>query len=383
MNKPDTKPTIMAGIPTINFSVYHRLRFQAHDTVVLIDLGGGETYAIMRDIEMERARKANAATHIHCPLDFAPRMGLSGDRDTANAQAAAELLATKDIDTIIGDRTLPMLFIHELAKRGIEVTCDPDMGVKERRSKDAWEIEQLQQAQDATEQAIRRACEMIGGAQAGRDGVLHVGGETLTSERVRQFIEMDLLKRNFSTPPSIVAGGPIGADCHDLGSGELRTGEPIIIDVYPRDRSSLYNGDCTRTVVHGEIPDVVARMHSDVVDAKRAATAAARADATGEDVHMAACDVFTSRGRAIGLPPTDDEHMASYAHGTGHGIGLDVHESPLLDRAGPELVVGDALTIEPGLYCRAVGGVRVEDMVIVTETGCDNLNTIPEGLTWA
>jgi Xaa-Pro aminopeptidase len=86
----------------------------------------------------------------------------------------------------------------------------------------------------------------------------------------------------------------------------------------------------------------------------------------------------------MGLP--DDEAPDSYCamtHGTGHGIGLDVHEPPLLDRAGPELVVGDALTIEPGLYSRAVGGVRVEDMVIVTDTGCENLNKLHEGLDWS
>jgi Xaa-Pro aminopeptidase len=69
-------------------------------------------------------------------------------------------------------------------------------------------------------------------------------------------------------------------------------------------------------------------------------------------------------------------------HGTGHGVGLDVHEPPLLDFGGPKLVVGDALTIEPGLYCKAIGGVRVEDMVIVTADGCENLNTLPEGLEW-
>ncbi|MFG0252196.1 MAG: M24 family metallopeptidase, partial [Phycisphaerales bacterium JB038] len=146
---------------------------------------------------------------------------------------------------------------------------------------------------------------------------------------------------------------------------------------------TLYNGDCTRTVVHGDIPDEVARMHQDVVDAKAAAEAVSKVGTTGEDVHKAACAVFLDRGRHIGLPPAgDDDSIACYTHGTGHGIGLEVHETPLLDRAGPPLVEGDALTVEPGLYCKAIGGIRVEDMVIVRPDGCENLNTIHMGLVW-
>lgn len=376
-------PSIMAGVPTSNFALYHRLRFQAGDTIVFIDLGGGETYAIMRDIEIARARKARAARHIHCPPDFAPEEGLSGDREIANAQAAAELLIARGVDAVTADRSLPFLYVHHLRKHGIEVTCDPDFGVLERRKKDKWEISKLRKAQDATEQAIRRACETIASAKVTKDGVLKYKNEPLTSERVRHMIELDLMQQNFSAPPSIVISGPAGWDCHDRGSGELRTGEPIMIDVFPRDRDTLYNGDCTRTVVHGEVPDEVAQMHRDVIDAKAAAERVAKAGATGESVHQAACELFIERGRHIGLPPEKGgESLVCYTHGTGHGIGLDVHEPPLLDRAGPPLVKGDALTIEPGLYCKNIGGVRVEDLVIVGKSGCENLNTIPTGLTW-
>jgi Xaa-Pro aminopeptidase len=378
-----TTPSIMAGAPTSNFAVYHRLRFQTGDTIVCIDLGGGETYAIMRDIEMGRAKEAKAARHIHCPPDFAPAGGLSGDREIGNAQAAAELLVQKGVGKITADRSLPFLYVHHLQERGIEVVCDAQFGLLARRMKDDWEVAQLRKAQDATEQAIRRACETIANASADAKGVLQHEGEALTSERVRFLIELDLMKQNFSAPPSIVISGPAGADCHDLGSGDLRTGEPIIIDVFPRDRATLYNGDCTRSVVHGDIPEEVARMHQDVLDAKVAAEAVSKVGTTGEEVHQAACEVFVSRGRRIGLPAEgEDDSLAFYTHGTGHGIGLEVHETPLLDRAGPPLVEGDALTVEPGLYCKAIGGIRVEDMVIVRKDGCENLNTIDMGLVW-
>jgi Xaa-Pro aminopeptidase len=192
-----------------------------------------------------------------------------------------------------------------------------------------------------------------------------------------------LLKLGFSNPPSIVACGAQGADCHEHGHGDLRTGQPVIVDIFPRCQKTFYNGDCTRTVVHGDVHPKVARMHSTVLEAKRAAIAAVRTGVTGEDVHRATLSVIHAHGFASGMPPADaPDTWCGMTHGTGHGIGLDVHEPPLLDFKGPVLVTGDALTVEPGLYGRAHGGVRVEDMVIVGVDGATNLNTLFEGLSW-
>ena len=124
-------------------------------------------------------------------------------------------------------------------------------------------------------------------------------------------------------------------------------------------------------------------MHEAVADAKRQAIEATRSGVTGESVHEATAKALISHGYQMGLPTDDDpDSYCAMTCGTGHGIGLEVHEPPLLDYKGPKLLVGDALTIEPGLYCRAIGGIRLEDLVIVTEDGCENLNTLPEGLDW-
>ena len=162
------------------------------------------------------------------------------------------------------------------------------------------------------------------------------------------------------------------------------TGQPVIVDVFPKNRTTLYNGDCTRTVVHGQISEQLQKMHHAVVEAKRAGEGAIRAGVTGQTVHEAVIARIREGGFDVGLPPADaaDDYCAM-VHGTGHGVGLDVHEPPLLDFKGPELVVGDALTVEPGVYCNSVGGIRVEDMVIVTEDGCENLNRLPQGLDWS
>lgn len=384
---PAAKATIMAGIPEINSSLYWRIRFSVGDPVALIDLPKGpsdkQSVLILRDIEMARARQSARADRVACPADYAPDGGLSGDRETATAQAATECLRRAGVTQVVADRTLPLIFAELILQAGIGVECDLEMGVLERRRKDEQEIAWLRESQRKTEGAIEMACGLIASADARGDGVLVREGEPLTSERVRAAIDHWLLERGFSSVPSIVAGGPSGADCHNSGGGELKTGEPVILDIFPRSRSTHYYGDCTRTVVHGDVPQVIAKMHAAVREAKRAATAAVRAGVTGEAVHAATTEAMVRRGYDVGLPGADaPDSYCALTHGTGHGVGLDVHEPPLLDKGGPELVVGDAVTIEPGLYRKDLGGVRVEDMVVVTEDGCENLNRLHEGLDW-
>jgi Xaa-Pro aminopeptidase len=388
MTDASSLPIVFAGIPAKNLALYHRVRFAVGDPAALLEMPGTpprRTF-LVRDIELERARRDARADEAFCPRDFEPEGGLSGDRETATAQAFAEMLRRRGIAAVRGDRTLPLVFAEHLRQAGIAIEYDPAAGVAERRRKDEAEIEALRDAQRATERAMERACRTVARASAASDGTLRHEGEPLTSEGLRQIIDLTLLELGFDSPTSIVAGGVQGGDCHDHGHGPLRTSEPVIVDIFPRSKSSLYNGDCTRTVVHGEVPETIARMHAAVIDAKRAGIAATRAGATGEDVHRATLAEIHRHGFESGaMPSAEDPRSPEWigmVHGTGHGIGLEVHEPPLLDFKGPELVAGDALTIEPGLYGRGVGGVRVEDLVIVTERGCENLNTLPEGLDW-
>jgi Xaa-Pro aminopeptidase len=263
---------------------------------------------------------------------------------------------------------------------GIAVDCEPDLGVLERRAKDAQELDWLREAQRVTEGAMKLACETVARASAAADGTLVHAGAPLTAERLRSIIDIHLLEQGYDNPESIVACGPQGADCHDHGHGILRTGEPVIVDIFPRNRKTLYNGDMTRTVVHGAVPREVAAMHAAVVRAKHAATAAIRPGVTGDAVHGATLASLRESGYASGQP--SEERVPVISHGTGHGIGLEVHEPPLLALKGPALVEGDVLTVEPGLYALGIGGIRVEDMVAVTATGCENFNSLHEGLNW-
>lgn len=377
---------ICAGVPSMNNTLLWRVRFLVGDPVAMLEIpesDGTRSVLILRDIEMQRARQTARADQVGCPADFTPDGGLSGDRETATAQAAAECLRREGVTDVIADRSLPFIFAEFLTRAGMNVRCDTELWVADRRQKSEEEIEHLREAQHATERAMQFACEMIGTAEARSGGVLFRDGSPLTSERVRTAVDHFLMDQGYSNPRSIVAGGPTGADCHDVGSGDLLTGLPVIVDIFPRNRKTLYWGDCTRTVVHGEIPDAIKSMHATVRKAKAAGEAKIAAGVTGEDVHRATIGVIQADGFSTGLPGEEDsDSFCSMTHGSGHGIGLDVHEPPLLDMKGPELLVGDALTIEPGLYRRDMGGVRVEDMVVVTDDGCINLNSLSEELTW-
>ena len=379
----DTTAFLIGGAPSENTALFHRIRFSAGDPAAWIRKPDGSSLLLIRDIEADRARRDAQVDEVSVPADFTPEGGLSGDRATATAQATAECLRRLGMTKVVLDRSTPYIYAHHLEGVGLEVGYDEDLGVKDRRSKSAYELDALRQAQSDTEAVMLSTLQRIAHADIDAEGRLVDDEELMTSERVRGWIDVALLGLGYDNPGSIVAGGPDAFDCHAHGSGPLRTGEPVIVDIFPLSKSTGYNGDCTRTVVHGSISKEVHRMHAAVQAAKAAGVAAVRSGATGEDVHRATIDVISGHGFEVGLPPKDaPAEWCGMVHGTGHGVGLQVHEPPLLDFKAPALVVGDVLTVEPGLYSAAIGGIRIEDMVAVTESGCENFNRLPEGLTW-
>ncbi len=375
---------VIAGVPIENPALFHRVRFAVGDPTAWILLKSSTTQQsvfIVRDIEMTRARERVRVDRVACPADFAPQGGLSGDRATATAQSVAELLRRSGVTLVTTDRSLPYIYAWHIAQAGIAIEYSPELGVIERRQKDQQELDWLAQAQSVTEDAILMACQCIARATAGRDGVLMHAGQPLTSPGLRQAISVYLLERGFSNHhDSIVAALPHAADCHDRGDGPLRTGQAVIVDIFPQDMSTRYWGDCTRTVVHGDIPDAVKAMHVAVCAAKRAATARMQPGVSTDEVHGATKQTLSDYGYQFARGQICDEPVMP--HGTGHGIGLDVHEPILLDDAGGTLLDREVFTVEPGLYSRNYGGVRVEDMIVVTEKGTRNLNRLPEGLDW-
>lgn len=380
-----TIPVLLAGSPVLNQTLYHRIQFLVGDSAAWIGNLDGGSLLLVRDIEMGRAREVAHADRVGCAADYAPAAGLSGDRDTALAQAVAECIRRAGHSVVRTDQTLPYLFAHYLQAADIDIVFDPDLGVVDRRRKSAHELELIREAQLMTHEAMRMACGRVAQAIAAADGSLVQDGALLTSERLRREITAFLLERGYSTPmDSIAVTVPHVADCHHHGSGPLRTGLPVIVDIFPRNEHSRYWGDCTRTVVHGEASETCTRMHAAVVAAKLSGEAALKAGTTGAAVHNATLATILEHGFAFKRGTSEaDQAVPAMRHGTGHGIGLSVHEPILLDEGGGDIFANEVFTIEPGIYSSVHGGVRVEDMAVVTDLGCEVVGELHQGLDWA
>jgi Xaa-Pro aminopeptidase len=212
----------------------------------------------------------------------------------------------------------------------------------------------------------------------GAEGTLQLEGDPLTSERIKTAIERTLLDRGYAMDQTIVASGADGAVPHERGSGPIAVDEPVIVDIFPRSKTTNYHADMTRTFLKGEPDQRIRAFYETTREAKSAALDLVEPGVTGEAVHDAVCDVYEAAGYAT--LRADESTETGFIHSTGHGVGLDVHEDPSIGPGGEGLEPGHVITIEPGLYDPAVGGVRIEDLVVVTEDGHENLTEYPEQL---
>ncbi len=349
--------------------------FSAPDSYQTLVTGTG-VHLLVSSLEYGRAKSSADADSVTRTADYGvgelvERHGRFG----AKIRVLAEFLDDHDVSSIAVPRSFPTGTADGLRDQGIAVTVEPDGIVTDIRSvKTEREIEEIRTTQAANEAAMAAAETLI--AEATIDGgVLVHEDEPLTSERVRREIELTLLREGCSLDETIVAGGEQGADPHDRGSGPLEPHKPIVIDIFPRNKTSKYHADMTRTIVKGDPSAEVRRRYDVTRRAYEAALDAVEPDTTGKAVHDAACDVV----EAAGYPTlrSDPETDVGFIHSTGHGVGLDVHEGPSISPSGEELEVGHVITIEPGIYDPDHGGIRIEDIVVVTEDGYENLTSYP------
>jgi len=298
--------------------------------------------------------------------------GEAGDR------VRADFLREYGVETVAVPPRFPVETADGLREQGLTVTVDHDATVTAVRAvKTDREVDHVRAAQRANEAAMAAAQERIAAADV-VDGVLHEDGDPLTSEAVKRTVERTLLERDCVLDDTIVACGADAADPHDRGSGPLVAGEPIIVDVFPRGKEEGYHADMTRTFIKGDPSATVREWYDLTEEAQRAAFDAIAAGVSGETVHDAVCDVYEAAGEPTLRSDPDTE--TGFIHGTGHGVGLDVHEPPRLAPGGDELEAGMVVTVEPGLYDPAAGGVRIEDFVVVREDGYENLTDYPKRL---
>ncbi|WP_276247121.1 Xaa-Pro peptidase family protein [Haladaptatus sp. YSMS36] len=337
----------------------------------------GAVHLHVSPLEYGRAKKESGAASLSRPSDFGYReLVEEHGRIGASHRVHARFLESHDVESVLVPMDFPVGKADGLREQGIAVTADEDDILKDIRAvKLPQEIAHVRAAQKANEQAMHTA-EMLIREATVEDGVLHYEGEPLTSERVRQEIELTLLRHGCALDETIVACGADAADPHDRGSGPLLANESIIVDIFPRDKESKYFADMTRTFVKGTPSDELQAWYDISDEALEAALDAVKPGVTGEEIHNVVCDIYEEAGY-----PTlrsDETTEVGFIHSTGHGVGLDIHEWPALAPQGYELEEGHIITVEPGLYDPEVGGVRIEDIVVVTEDGYENLTDYPK-----
>lgn len=324
-------------------------------------------------MEFDRARaESRAASVIEDHVAYATG---------AWALLAASMLRARGITEARTSSRLYAVHLEDLRAAGIDVEVDRELFRAERRHKSVEEAAAIQKAQSAAEEAVVTIARELAKAET-KDGVLWSNGGPLTSEHLYARAQLKLGEKGFACPEMLIAGSPDCALPHYLGTGPIKANAPVIIDIYPKSRATHFHGDLTRTVVVGKISEEVHRMHTAVLQALDAGIESIAPGVSGKEVHAAVCQVLVDCGYGTtskGFEGPDG--VAKMNHSTGHGVGLDVQELPLVRETstGP-LAEGDVITVEPGLYLLGLGGVRVEDTGMVTGSGFKNFTSLTRSL---
>lgn len=372
--KKSTAPRVLIATGLEENDVRYATGLVATDPFALL-VAGSRLHLVVSALEASRARKTCPSAILHTPAallgDSKPKRRSLGDQILA-------LLHTLRFRTVQVGPYFPIGIARALERGGVKVGLADSPAFPGRALKTPREIACLAKSQRAAVAAMRAAVERIRASDISPTGLLRHDGKTLTSEGLKDLIERTLLDLRCSAEGTIVAVGPQGARPHDVGSGPLRAGVPIVLDIFPRDKETGYWGDITRTVVRGRASEAVRRMYRDVLAAQKLALSMVRPGVESRAVQQAVERSFREAGHETRLSPPGEE--CGFIHSVGHGVGLDIHESPGLRNEPGRLSAGNVVTVEPGLYFPGLGGVRIEDTVRVTDTGYKYLATFPKVL---
>jgi len=267
----------------------------------------------------------------------------------------------------------PLFLADHMRAAGLELTVDDGEFVQRRRVKTAAELDGIRRAQRAADAAMGVAATLIRELRPG-----------LTSEDVRAAMSDACEEHGSELPAEVqVAHGAQSALGHEHGSGEIPAGAPVIVDIWPRDRASRCYADMTRTFVAGggSPPAELAEFWKWTKDSLDRVYADIRAGVNGRVLFERSAEPYIEAGQPTQLTKAPGTMLEDgYYHSLGHGVGLEVHERPFMGRLDDELRAGDVVTLEPGCYRQGFGGCRLEDLVVVTEGGCEVLTNFPYDL---
>ena len=341
-------------------------RFITHDAVPVIKKPGEDPLMIVPVMEVERAERESIA-QIITRQQAGYQEIITTEKDPF-AITAALIHRCADGPVIVSPR-FPLGLARAL-ERSDPVILDNKATISRMRSiKSGRERDLIGTAQRAVEMAMEQATTLIRSATV-RDGILYHNDLPLTSEMVKFTIHTTLLSQGCIGQDTIVSCGEDTAMPHCTGTGPLRGNQPIVIDIFPRHEESGYHADMTRTISKGKPSSAVCDLYEAVAGAQALGESLVTAGVSGADCYQGVRDYFDERGFR-----TDTE---GFTHSLGHGIGLEVHEQPSLSPVGEILQAGHVVTVEPGLYYRGIGGVRIENLGVVTESGFNRMTNFSQ-----
>jgi Xaa-Pro aminopeptidase len=343
---------------------------------------GGRRAVILHALEIPRVREDAPELEI-VPLEQLGADELFGQgKEAWEIQLEIGLRACRElgIEQATVPDTFPVGHADHLRANGIEVLVDRDLFNDRRRSKNDTELQGIRKAQRACEAALDASRELLRRAEPNGAG-LEVDGDPLTCERLKRVIEDVFADHEVEGSDMIVSHGAQTAVGHNTGSGQIGPNEPIVFDLFPRDKATGCYADMTRTYVVGEPSDELKEWYRLVKEALDSSTLEVRPGVNGRALFEQVCELFHGAGYKTQLHKEPGEVLEDgFFHGLGHGVGLEVHELPSMSRTGHDLVPGDVITIEPGLYRSGYGGVRLEDLVLVTKDGYEVITDYPYDL---
>ena len=372
------------GPPHFSADILWHTGFKAPDSFFLVDIldegdlvDFGKSYLLTGPLELWRAKK-------EAKVDETVNLRDYMTKSRNEADALANFLKKHGVRKIIVPDTFPCGLKDKLAK-SFEAVLAPAPFYPKRAIKTAWEIQEIEKAQRAVESAVEKAMDFLRICRISSNKIVHVyqTERIVTSELLRKVIDGELYRQGYLGIRSIVACGLQSANPHCEGSGPLYAHQPIVMDVFPLSMETHYYADMTRTVFKGESSQAMKNMYETVCSAQEMGINKIRAGVDGQTIYDWALDYFKVHGYPTNMKARP---MEGFIHGVGHGVGIDIHEPPWISTAKCILQEGNVVTVEPGLYYQnarghiPAGGIRIEDMVLVTKTGCRNITKFPKDL---
>src|SRR6201981_1446908 len=375
MAKPKTKPArLIVATSDTDADMLYATKFWAPDPFIFLERNGRRTLVPI-DLEIDRGRKQADADEFVMFSEIERELQGKSKKAPPYEKVLAHFLKKRGVRSATVPANFPLGYAEELVANKIRVRAVDEFFWPEREAKSDKEIEMMGRALRITEAGLTRAIEVLKASTKGPGKRLRWNGKPLTSELLRAEIDSAVLRAGGVPSGTIVAGGDQACDPHERGHGPLYADSLIILDVFPRDAKTGYFGDMTRTVLRGRASGAQRKLWEAVKAGQALALKRIKAGVDGMTIHKAIQEFFAQRGF-----PTQvrNGRRVGFFHGTGHGLGLDIHEYPRLQKV--TLEEREVLTVEPGLYYPGLGGVRQEDVVVITKNGCRVLSHFPKQL---